>query len=92
MSSKEIRIPVGSSEYLKAPITADVELDAQTVQLSKDGGTSWLAAEWVGDAGTTRTARTSSPVAWTRGTYHVYAKLTDSPEVPIVKCGTVIVS
>lgn len=85
----KISIPTGSIEYLKAQVTADHSLDAQTVQLSKDGRTTWLAAEWVGDAGLTRTARTTTPVTWTKGVYEIYAKVGDSPESPIVKCGTV---
>jgi hypothetical protein len=88
----QIRIPAGSIEYLKAPITADVNLDTQPVTLSIDNKATWLPAQWVGTVGLTRTARTTSAVTWAAGSYVVYAKVTDSPEAPIIKCGTVTVS
>lgn len=86
----QIDIPAGSIEFLKASITSDVELNAQTVQISIDGKATWLPAVWVGTVGTTRTARTSSVVTWsTRGSFFVFAKIGDNPESPIVKCGRV---
>lgn len=75
-----------STEYLDVSVTADVTLNAQTVQISVDNQATWLSASWVGSAGTTRTARVllqpnvNMPAA---GKHPVFVKLTDSPETPI---------
>lgn len=80
----------GSTEYLTVSVTADITLDAQPVAFSFDR-TIWLPAEWVGTAGTTRSARllvsdTNLPAPPTTSTA-VYVKVTDNPEVPIVQAG-----
>lgn len=77
----------GSIEYLDVPVTADVEL-TMDVELSLDRGTTWTAAAWTGDAGTTRTARLlldSTGLARTR--HPVWVRFTDLPEVPIILAG-----
>lgn len=86
----------GSTEYVEASITADVTLDTQTVTLSVDGGTTYVAATWQDSAGTTRTARTSSPVVVTTalpnaGVYTLLAKIVDATETTIVHCGGIVV-
>lgn len=93
----------GSSEYLSVPITADVELDTQPVRISIDHGATWLDCTWQGTDTTTtvngetkhrRTARTDDPVTFSLGTaaslktYTVLAKVTDNPEVPVLKAGS----
>lgn len=75
----------GTTEYLKARVTADVELDEQPVFLSFGPDGPWLTAEWVGSAGLKRTARVlvdsgSLPEA---DTYIVFVKLTDGAEEPV---------
>lgn len=82
----------GSEVYIETTITADVELDAQTVTISVDDGTTWLTAAWQGDAGTTRTARTSSVVDIdtalpVKGIYAVKAKVDDGTETEVIRCG-----
>jgi hypothetical protein len=86
----------GAVEYVEASITADVSLDAQTVTLSVDGGTTWLASTWQGTAGLTRTARTTLPVTVstslpTRGVHTLLARVVDGTETTIVKCGGISV-
>jgi hypothetical protein len=90
-------IPFGSVEYLEASVTADVSLTmVVAIAITKGSGThTWLAAGWTGAADTTRTARTTSAFdtgTLTRGQYGLYVKLTDSPEVPIIKAGEVSIS
>jgi hypothetical protein len=97
----KISIPRGSDEILLCPVTADVELDAQSVAIAvgraSDNTYTWLAAEWTGTAGTTRTAATSDPVELTAAAYplrnyEVYVKVTDTPEVPIIHAGTLVIT
>lgn len=88
----DLRLPTGTVEYVNAPVKCSVALDAQAVVISIDGKATWLAAGWIGDVGTTRTARTNSPVSFaTAGYNHVYVKVTDSPEIPIMRAGKIIV-
>jgi hypothetical protein len=94
MSTRVLHL--GATEYVEASITADVSLDAQTVTLSVDGGTTWLASTWLGIAGLTRSARTSSPVVVstslpTRGVHTLLARVVDGTETTIVKCGGISV-
>jgi hypothetical protein len=88
-----ITLFAGSVEHLAATVTADIELDAQTVEFSTDGET-WHAADWEGDPGLTRTARTVAPITWEstgRGPVPVLVRVTDTPEVPIIIAGEVLV-
>lgn len=91
----QIVISRDSVEYVKVPVTADVSLTMTVaIAITAPGGTpSWIASEWEGTAGTTRTARTTAAVTFSAANYPltsyiVRVKLTDSPEVPIVKAGT----
>lgn len=90
MEGDHMTYTAGSEEYLTVTVTADVELDAQPVSISIDNKATWLPATWVGDPGTTRKARTSSPVTFsaTPRAYSVHVKVTDSPEVPIIRAGS----
>lgn len=85
-----LRLPQGTVEYVKTPVTASVSLDAQTVVISIDNKATWLPAVWTGDVGPVRTARTSNPVTFsTKGPMHVYVKVTDTPEIPIMNAGLI---
>ena len=93
---KEITIPRDSVEYVRAPVTADVDL-GMGVEISIRYGTAahvWLPATWVGTLGPSRTARTTTQVTFSaalypKPAYTVYVRLTDTPEVPIIEAGTI---
>lgn len=86
--------PLGTKEYVKATLTSDRALGTQTVELNVLG--TWVPATWVGSAGLTNTARTTSVVDFAAATPNrgrrVYARFTDSPEIPIVDCGQILVT
>lgn len=99
MSQAKVTIPRGSVEYVTAEVEADVTLDdTVTVEVSVDRGThSWLAAEWTGTAGTTRSLRTSTPVTFSTGSYpaanySVFVRVTDNPEVVVLSAGTLSIA
>ena len=81
----------GSKEYLYVDITADQALDDQPVEVAvttaRPAVDSWQAATWVGDVGTSRSARILLDGLLTVGAYTVWVRLTDNPEVPILNAG-----
>jgi hypothetical protein len=86
-------------EYVHAPVTSDVDLDMDVEMSIREPGEDhvWLPAEWTGEVGTTRTARTAAPVDFSIGnypasSYDVCVRLTDSPEVPIVDAGDLTIT
>lgn len=84
----------GGDVYIEASITADEELDAQTVSLSFDDGATYVAASWQGAAATTRTARTAATVDITttfptKGIYPCLAKVSSGVETEIIQCGAI---
>lgn len=83
----------GSTEYLKVELTADVTLDTQAVDFSLDGETTWLTAEAVGSPGTTRTYRhLLLPEEQPDGfSVEVLVRITDAPEIPIIRAGTLTI-
>lgn len=96
-----ITVPRGSEEYVKARVVADVTLDVTVgVEISLSTGNPaahvWLPAVWTGTESTTRIARTSSAVEFDETypdkTYSVYVRLTDSPEAPILRAGTLTIN
>ena len=86
-------IPRGSIEYVTATVTADVDLTMPAeISVSRGTASTWLPATWVGEVGKTRTLRTTdvidfSEVDYPAGTYTVRVRLTDSPEVPVIRAG-----
>lgn len=92
--------PRGTTEFVKATVTSGgTTLDTQVVKiaLSRSDDHTWLDAHWIGDAGTTRSARTDSPVIFSDAgyparSYGVFVKVTDDPEVPIIHVGTITIS
>lgn len=85
--TSSVGYPLGTEEYIKVTVTCDVALDAQPVAISIDGKATWLPGTWMGAVGTTRTVRTSTPYVFTTklSPRAVYVRITDSPEVPIIK-------
>lgn len=90
-------IPAVSVEYIFVPVTSSVVLDTQTVEFAfltsaPDADTSWIAATWVGEAAKTRSARVligpGSAVPLAPGTYQVWVRVHDTPEVPVRLAGS----
>lgn len=91
MSDVTVEIPLGSVEYLYADITADVALDG-SIEIGIGGPpneATWQTAAWVGDVDLSRSARVLLDGSLALGTYLMWARITDSPEIPIIKCGKV---
>lgn len=95
-------IPSISVEYARVRLTADVELNSQTVELAflssytaEPSGGDWHAATWLTPAGTTRTAGVligPGALVLAEGTWNVWWRLTDTPEVPARKAGRITIS
>lgn len=87
--------PRGTEEFITATAVADRTLAAQTVEIAISRGDThvWLPAEWIGDPATTRKARTVDTVVfgddYPRSTYEVFVRVSDSPEVPIMRAGVI---
>lgn len=83
----------GTTEYVAATITSSVTLDAQVVEFRFGPSAGWITGAWTGTAATQRQARVlinsgNIPAA---GTYDLYVRVTDSPEIPIVNAGRITV-
>ncbi|MBA2952092.1 hypothetical protein GON03_18935 [Nocardioides sp. MAH-18] len=90
--------PRGSTELLEGSVKANVTLDMGVeLALSRDGihvDTAWHPAVWVGDPGTTRTARTTAVIelddAYPEELYGLYARLdVANGETPVIHVGRV---
>lgn len=95
MSTKSVSIPRESVEYVRAVVTVDgVEVTAgvsMAVTAMSARPTSWTAAVVVdGHAALLVGPGTGNVLA--AGSYRVWAKVTDSPEVPVVDCGMVTIT
>lgn len=87
---KEVESVRGSIEYLYADLRADDVLDTQAVSISispTNAPGDWTAATWVGNPGKVRTARVLLDGTLTPDLYHVFARITDAPEAPIISLG-----
>lgn len=94
-----MRISSASVEYVRVPISAReagsaVDPTADTVTMAFTAGTTpttWIAATWETDTTTTPTtyyARTlvgPGNTVLAAGTWTVWVKVTDSPEVPVLQ-------
>lgn len=96
-----LRVPSVSREYVKGPVTSDVELDTQTVEVAvlgtteqPDETTTWVAVSWDPDTpvATTRPWRMligpSSPNPLTPGTYALWVRVTGVTEMVVRKHST----
>lgn len=86
----DVEVTLGSVEYLYADVTSNLTLDTQPVEMAYattiDSVSAWETATWEGAAATARTAKalfTFDAV----GTFTVFVRITDNPEVPIVEAG-----
>jgi hypothetical protein len=82
-----------SLEYVKVTLTADHDITADTVQLSVDGGTTWVTAASLGNNTYGVLAGPGGVITWpTAGqNYKVLARVTDSPEIPVLDAGRIYV-
>jgi hypothetical protein len=88
--SHEVKVPIGSVEYLYVDIKTDRQLDSQAVEIALSVDlppTVWLSAEWQGSAGTFRSARVLLDGTLAKGVYDIWARITDNPETPIIHAG-----
>lgn len=95
MSTRSVSIPRESVEYVRAVVTVDgVEVTAGVsvaITAATARPSSWTAAVVVdGHAAVLVGPGTGNALA--PGTYRVWAKVTDSPEVPVVDCGLVTIT
>ena len=94
------RIAAGSTMYVKVPISATsagnpitLTADAVAIAFTTPGGTpaTWFTGTWEG----TGTARVlvgpGGALTLTPGTYWVWVKVTDNPEIPAEQVGILII-
>lgn len=93
-----LEFPRGTTEYVVVEVTADETLDMTVaISITTNSTHTWLPAQWVGSAGTTRECRTVDPVEfdstdYPAGGYAIYVKLTDNPEVPFIRAGHCLIT
>lgn len=84
-----------SFEYLSIPVSANVTL-SQTVQVAitrdQPEAGDWQTATWQGSAGTTRTARIGPIGPLATGDWLVFVRITDSPEIPVLLAGSLLIT
>jgi len=80
----------GTVEYLIGTVTTDVDLTGDTVEVSFDNRESWIPAEWIGSTNRWRILldETTMPEV---DRFGVHVRITDNPEIPVLKAGTVLV-
>lgn len=79
----------GSVERIEVDITAAATLDGTTIEIAlveAEVAATWLPADWIATPTTSGTARTDDPVTLAEGTYVVRARITATPEFPVVDC------
>lgn len=88
--SSDISVASTSIEYLYVDVSTDVTLDVQPVAVgigTTVEDVTWHDATWQGEAGTDRSARILLDGTLEPGVYRVFVRITDSPEIPVVKAG-----
>jgi hypothetical protein len=100
LSLEYVRVPVFAKE---AGVVVNPTTDAVVMAFKSDGTepvtNDWKASTWETDSTTTPAtyyARclvgTGGTVALTDGTYDVWVRVTDSPEIPVRKAGRLVVT
>lgn len=87
-----------SLEYLTVLVTADIELNGQPVDIAatdhhdQPGDDDWVEATWIGATGNTRKAQILVDDAdLSVGPWSVWVRVTDSPEIPVIRAGTLVI-
>jgi hypothetical protein len=106
MSAADITISSLSTEYVQVPVQATImgvpyNPTADAVSLAFVVGnaypTLWYAGSWVTTAQGNYLAQTligpaNGGTVLAPGTYNIYVKITDNPEVPVIPSGSVTVT
>lgn len=87
-----------SVEYVKVPVTppAGIDITAQPVSIAvtdaaaRPVAADWKTASW--DGNVAKTLIGPGVLALAPGSYKVWVKVTDSPEVPVMAAGTITVT
>lgn len=90
MSDTTIEVPQGTVEYLYADVVADRTLNSQPVEIGLGTtvtAATWDDAQWTGASGTSRSCRILLDGSQVAGRYAIFVRITDTPEIPIIKAG-----
>lgn len=83
-------IRVDSTEYVKVTLTADHDITADTIEISLDGGGTWHSAEHV-TGGVRILVGPAASLPLAAGMRAVLLRIYDSPEVPVISAGSLVV-
>lgn len=96
------KIPSISVEYARVTLTADVTLDSQTVELAfmssrqaEPTSGDWKTATWLTAVGKTRKAGVlvgPGELELAKGTWYMWFRLADTPEVPARYAGQLVIT
>lgn len=104
---QQLTLPRETVEYVRVPVKAteaglpvDPTADAVTMAFEREGSrpTTWHTAEWETDATAVplkhyvRCIVGPGHVELVRATYNVWVKIVDSPEIPVLLSGVLIIS
>lgn len=85
-----------STEYVSIPITAPVDIDSDVVEVAFVHGQNNVPADWFAATVTDGVAKVlvgpDGVIELTPQTWYVVVRVTDSPEVPVVNAGALIVT
>lgn len=88
--------PRAASDFLGGTVEVNVTIDTQPVAITFDGGTTFIDAEWVGAAGTTRDwlAYITPDLLPDAMTVEVFVRITDDsdplhPVTALIEAGTI---
>lgn len=92
-----LNLPASTLEYVNADVTADVDPTGDTVEMAftiSGDPVTWHTAAWVSGASPPRTRLLvgSGAVELAAGLYTVWLRITDSPEVPVIRAGFLQIS
>lgn len=95
MSVQPKQVDALSTVYIWVPVIAPLDLSADPVSLAfkttgKPSGGDWHAAAW--DDKAARILIGPGGVALTAGTYTVWVKVTDDPEIPVIPAGSLVIT
>lgn len=90
-----LRLYAPTQEYISVPVSAsglDISTDPVELAFMQDvepTDADWVAADWV--AGAARVLIGAAGVVLLPGTYTVWVRITDNPEVPVLQAGELVI-